>query len=70
MTVSTAAVAQLLGGGTDVDVRNRVGETALMYAASAGHAEVVTQLGKRWLWHLSATATADSSACALRVGVG
>jgi ankyrin repeat protein len=41
---NTAAVAQLLGGGTDVDVRNRVGETALMYAASAGHAEVVTQL--------------------------
>ena len=37
-------MAQLLGGGTDVNVRNYVGETALMYAASAGHAEVVTQL--------------------------
>jgi len=34
-------VRDLLGRGTDVDTRNRYGQTALMLAAHAGHREVV-----------------------------
>ncbi len=34
-------VLELLGRGTDVDARDRYGQTALMLAAHAGHREVV-----------------------------
>jgi ankyrin repeat protein len=37
-------VLDLLKRGTDVDVRNRYGQTALMLAAHAGHREVVETL--------------------------
>ena len=37
-------VLDLLGHGTDVDARNRYGQTALMLAAHSGHREVVETL--------------------------
>jgi ankyrin repeat protein len=37
-------VLDLLGRGTDVDARDRYGQTALMLAAHAGHREVVETL--------------------------
>ena len=37
-------VLDLLGRGTDVDARDRFGQTALMLAAHAGHREVVETL--------------------------
>jgi ankyrin repeat protein len=37
-------VVDLLGQGTDVDARDRYGNTALMLAAHAGHREVVETL--------------------------
>ncbi|MHC4073344.1 MAG: ankyrin repeat domain-containing protein [Planctomycetota bacterium] len=37
-------VLDLLGRGTDVDARDRYGQTALMLAARAGHREVVETL--------------------------
>lgn len=38
------AVIDLLGRATDVDARDRYGQTALMLAAHAGHQEVVETL--------------------------
>lgn len=37
-------VLELLGRGTNVDARNRYGQTALMLAAHAGHREIVEAL--------------------------
>ncbi|HEU4342447.1 MAG TPA: ankyrin repeat domain-containing protein, partial [Candidatus Binatia bacterium] len=37
-------VRDLLGRGTDVDARDRYGQTAIMLAAHAGHREVVETL--------------------------
>jgi ankyrin repeat protein len=37
-------VRNLLGGGADVDARDRYGQTALMLAAHAGHREIVEAL--------------------------
>ena len=42
-------IRDLLAQGTDIDARDRYGQTALMLAAHAGHREVVKALRKLWV---------------------
>jgi ankyrin repeat protein len=62
-------VRDLLGRGTDVDARDRYGQTALMLASHAGHREVVEILIAHWA-NLNITAKFGLSALMLALVAG
>jgi len=62
-------VRDLLGQGTDVDARDRYGQTALMLAAHGGHREVVATLIAH-LANLNITAKFGLSALMLAIVAG
>jgi uncharacterized protein len=62
-------VLDLLGRGTDVDARDRYGQTALMLAAHAGHREVVETL-MAYRANLNITAKFKLSAWMLAIAAG